>query len=532
MDVNGGVPEPNQEDDPIRMLLEGLLGPEGASEALEAMRSQGFDLSSMEGLSNLGIPLDINELMGQMQFLVAPTPASESMNWKLVEDYSTRHAYRSGDPAVSEEQQEQILQALSIANLWLDGVTDFAAPQTDLAGWSRVDWVRNTLPGWKEICNPVAANASRAMSETIEREIDLAPEHLPEELASLGKTLSNIVPKMAAMAFGSQVSQALTAMAQESLGASDSGFPLTEDVSLALVPTNVAKFSEGLEIPNEEVLQFLAVREAAHGRLLSSVPWLRHDLQLAIIRYAEEIALDGDALTDAARSIDVSNPDSLNEAMAEGVFSVQPTQEQAAALERLETLLALIEGWIEVVTAEAVRDYLPNADALREMMRRRRVGGSGAERLLRQLVGLDMRPRQARNAAKIFTRVKEDGGQQEREALWSHPDRVPSAQALADPNLFFTGDGGEGDTLSEFDADLEKLLAGTLAWDEAVPLEDRAHSGPASSDSATREGDKTVDAQDEDPADKDTADGDTAGGDTTDGDTADGNAGEGDGPDN
>ncbi len=468
--------EPDDEQDPLKRLLEGLLGADGADQAAEAMRAQGFNI---EGLGDFAVPHNISDVLRQMQFLM--NSSTEPVNWRLVEDYSKQHAFQAGDPQLTAPQVQTVKQALSVANLWLDPVTNFTAPGSELAAWTRVNWVEDTLPGWKEICNPIAANASRAMAEVMGDELGMGGG-LPEELQGLGATLNNMMPKMAAMAFGAQVGQALTAMAKDALGASDSGLPLTKDEVAALVPTNVEAFGQGLEIPYEEILQYVAVREAAHDRLFASVPWLRHDLQLAILRYADQIALDPDAIADAARSIDPSDPESVNRAMSGGVFAAEPTEAQAQALARLETLLALIEGWVEVVTAQAVRAYLPSADRLNEMVRRRRVTGSPADTLLRQLVGLDLRPRQARNAAHIFSAATEQGGAEARDGLWAHPDRVPTAQELADPDLFFNPKQEEApEGFSQFDSDLEKLLDGTLGWDDAVPLEDR---GPAKKDSA------------------------------------------------
>ncbi|GAE74888.1 collagen alpha 1(I) chain precursor [Cutibacterium acnes JCM 18918] len=41
-------------------------------------------------------------------------------------------------------------------------------------------------------------------------------------------------------------------------------------------------------------------------------------------------------------------------------------------LQRLETLLALIEGWVDEVTFQVARTWLPSHDQLAEAVRRRR----------------------------------------------------------------------------------------------------------------------------------------------------------------
>ena len=465
MDEQHLTPE-NDRPDPLEQFLSDMLGPEGAREAARAMRSQGFDISQIPGMDN---PQAMSMAMNQFKFMMQSS--TEPVNWRMVEEMSRAQTKRSGDKHVTHPEKTKATLALSTADLWLDPVTAFVLSGAQREAWDRATWISETLPAWKEISNPVAENASRAMEEALGEELSAHATGLPPELAGLASALPSVLPKLASMALAAQIGQALSAMAEESLGAHDAGFPLTQSSVTALVPANIAKFGEGLNIPEEEVAQYLAVRECAHARLFAAVPWLRHNLHVALQRYAEQIAIDPEAIASAAHSIDPSNPESITQAMENGVFASKPSKDQAASLERLETLLALIEGWVEVVTTEATRAYLPNAASLQEMVRRRRVTGSPAEALLTQLVGLELRPREARNAAQIFKKLQDSGGAEARDGAWSHPDKVPTTAHLADPESFFADEVEQSDT--EFEDQLEALLSGTLGWDEGVPEDQR-----------------------------------------------------------
>ncbi len=469
----------DQPEDFLEQLLRGILGPQAAEEAARAMRDQGFSLSS---LGSLASPQAMSQAMSQFKYLMSSS--DDPVNWRMVEDISRQSAYQSGDPRLTASQAQRVRQALSIADLWLDPVTDFTAKAGEREAWTRVDWIDQTIPAWKDIFNPVALNVSRAMTDSLNSESNEDPEFgLPQGLDNLLGSLNQMMPKMAAMSFGAQVGQGLAAMAKESFGTSDAGFPLTASGISALVPTNIAAFSEGLDEDFETVQQYVATREMAHVRLFASVPWLRHDLNLALIRYSEEIAIDTDAIAEAARSIDPSNPESLNDAMAQGVFAVEPTESQERALARLEALLSLIEGWVEVVVTKAVAPYLPSADRLREMIRRRRVTGSPAENLLGELVGLQLRPRQARGAAAIFRKLELEGGDPARDGVWAHPDLVPTPHDLEDPENYRPGSITDPEDTSDFDRDLEALLAGTLGYSEDVPPENRGEDEDTSPES-------------------------------------------------
>jgi putative hydrolase len=137
--------------------------------------------------------------------------------------------------------------------------------------------------------------------------------------------------------------------------------------------------------------------------------------------------------------------------MSSGLFEQQTTDEQRAALERLETLLALIEGWVDLVVAEAVGERLPGADALRETLRRRRASGGPAEQTFATLVGLELRPRRLRAAAELWRVLGEKRGTSGRDTIWAHPDLLPTASDLDDPAGFAEGGDQALDPITEIE---------------------------------------------------------------------------------
>jgi putative hydrolase len=235
----------------------------------------------------------------------------------------------------------------------------------------------------------------------------------------------------------------------------------------ALLPENVEKFTRNLDRPASEVMIFLAAREAAHHRLFTHVPWLKERLVGAVEQYARGIQVDSSRIEELARGIDPSNPAAIQEAMQSGMFEPETTPEQKAALARLETLLALVEGWVDAVVADAVGERLPGAAALRETLRRRRASGGPAEQTFATVVGLELRPRRLRAAAELWQLLGEQRGIEGRDALWEHPDLIPTADDLDDP-AGFVGRSELGDPIAE----LEKLAAregatGTTAREES-----------------------------------------------------------------
>lgn len=224
----------------------------------------------------------------------------------------------------------------------------------------------------------------------------------------------------------------------------------------------MAAFAEGLEQDSEAVTLYLAVRELAHARLFRHARWLRLHMLTAITDYARGIRIDTGHIEELARDLDPSDTAKIQELVSSGALIPPKSPEQEAAHARLETMLALIEGWVDAVTAEAVT-RLPGAEAIAEMVRRRRATGGPAEHAFGTLVGLELRPRRLRDAAAVWRLLAERGGIARRDELWSHPDLLPTAEELDHParlleRLGLAGAEPAQAEPDEFDRELAKLL--------------------------------------------------------------------------
>jgi putative hydrolase len=163
------------------------------------------------------------------------------------------------------------------------------------------------------------------------------------------------------------------------------------------------------------------------------VPWLRGHVLNAVETYAAGIKVNREAVEEAMGRLDPADPESMRELQLEGIFTPDDSPQQRAALGRLETALALVEGWVGHVVDAAAADRLPNLGRLAEAFRRRRAAGGPAEQTFAALVGLELRPRRLREASALWAALTEHRGIEGRDALWGHPDLLPSDEDFADP---------------------------------------------------------------------------------------------------
>ncbi|WP_081240392.1 zinc-dependent metalloprotease [Streptomyces viridosporus] len=352
------------------------------------------------------------------------------VNWDMAKQIARQTVSQgtpggSKDASVGPADRKAVEDAVRLADLWLDDATSLPSGAHTAVAWSRAEWVEATLPAWQELVDPVAERVGNAMGDV-----------LPEEMQAMAGPLIGMMRSMGGAMFGTQIGQAVGVLAGEVVGSSDIGLPLGPAGRAALLPLNIETFGKDLGVSQEEVRLYLALREAAHQRLFAHVPWLRSHLFGAVDGYARGIKVDTAKLEDVVGQFDPQNPEQLQEALQQGMFQPEDTPEQKAALARLETALALVEGWVDAVVHAAAKPRLSSADALRETLRRRRASGGPAEQTFATLIGLELRPRRLRDASRLWASLTDARGVDGRDALWAHPDMLPTATDLDDPDGF------------------------------------------------------------------------------------------------
>lgn len=431
-------------DDEFREMLRRFLAGEGD-----------LDPSKLAGAAGLPTdPLMVARLMGQLQ--KAMNANSDGVDWQLAKDESGRIASQ-GSIRSSAAELDQLRQALNVAALWLDEATSITQLTSEPTLLTRADWARLTLPVWTELAEPVATSIADSLTEVLDQQV-------PEELKSMVANAGQMMRSLGGTLFSLQLGHVVGQLSAEVVSGGDIGIPLLpgrddSDVQAALIPQNLAAFGTGLDIPTDQVQLYLAVRELAHARLFRHARWLRQHLISAITEYARGISIDTERIESLAAEFDPANPESLREALTSGALIPPKTDAQVAALGRLETTLALIEGWVDVVTAQAT-SRLPKADAVAETVRRRRAAGGPAESAFATLVGLELRPRRLREAAVFWQRITEAVGAEARDGVWAHPDLLPVADDIDDPaRIIAVLNGDSGTQPDALDQALSDLLA-------------------------------------------------------------------------
>lgn len=413
----------------------------------------GFGASGPGGAGGLG---DMLNQFGQMLSGMGSSMNSQEGSGPVNYDMAQRIAGQQikGAKKVTADEKKAVEDSVRLADLWLDAATELPSANAKIESWNAEDWLRDTMPAWKRLVTPVAKNMGEAQLNS-----------MPEEAREMMGPLANMMNQMSGMNYGMQLGHSLGDLAKQILSGTDFGLPVAPRGVIALLPPNVQSAAKDLEVSTSDVMVYIAAREAARQRLFKHVPWLVERLFSSVEEYAMGLEIDTSHIEEATRELNLESgdPQAIQEAMEklQGMdLSPRITSRNANATTRVETLIALVEGWVEHVVTEAMGERIPATAALNEAWARRRATGGSAEQAFAKVVGIELGAPKVTAATELWRRATIAVGSEKRDSVWDHPDFLPTAEQLDNPASFIDAllDDAPSDDLDAEFAKLEEEL--------------------------------------------------------------------------
>jgi len=389
----------------------------------EQIQKQFEQLGISGGLAGFGIP----------GFGGSSDAKTEVLPLSTVRDVAKKFATASGSQPIGTKDLTAVDSACEIADIWLNEATVFPATSSTLPrATSRLDWIDATLPGWQATMEPLAAGLSNAISRLLDDAMNSngEAEESPIPVGAIAGLLKSFIGSMIA----TQLGQAIGGISISAVGAHDTGLPILEPARPLLIPENIDRWGADTEIPKSEIYLFHALREGAIARLFEHNPWIVSYIRSAIVEYGAGIKIDLEAIQRQAEEAMSSGESEISIALDAGIFTPEETPSQKIALSKLETVLALVDGWADDVTTVAAGDRLPAITALRELQRRTRATSAPAQQLFKTMLGLEVSPKLSREASAFWSHVRSAKDIAARDNIWS--GILPSATELLAPDLF------------------------------------------------------------------------------------------------
>jgi coenzyme F420 biosynthesis associated uncharacterized protein len=206
---------------------------------------------------------------------------------------------------------------------------------------------------------------------------------------------------------------------------------------LLLVAPNIVEAERKLGADPRDFRLWVCLHEVTHRTQFTAVPWLRGHFLGEVQAFVDASQLDRDQLIDrlrhgvAALADAVRNPDSRA-----SVLDLVQTPAQRAVLDRLTALMTLLEGHAEFVMDGVGPSVVPSVEEIRAKFNRRREAASPIERVIRKLLGIEVKLRQYAEGRKFVHGAVERVGMAGFNLVWQSPLTLPRLSELTDPDAW------------------------------------------------------------------------------------------------
>jgi putative hydrolase len=343
------------------------------------------------------------------------------VNWDLARQIAVSMAAgESPASPIGPSDHADVAEHVRVAELWLTEAAGMPTPShlVEARAATPVDWAEHAPAAFGELIDPIAAKASRAMSES--------PPEAPQE-GMLVQALGQLVP----MFMGIQTGTILGTLARDVTGSHDTGLPTADDAVL-LVLQPIDETAQTYQLERASVRQWVAVRAAAYRLLLEGFPGVRTNFFARYHNYVATLDLDLAQGMERLAQLDLNDPSGLQDALGdEGLFAHQPSPQTAAAAASVTELLALLEAHVDAAVS-TVAPRIGDAGRIAEAFARRSLESAAGRRMLASFLGLEENTAH-RDPPDFVHALVDARGWQALERMWDDPTAMPTAEELADP---------------------------------------------------------------------------------------------------
>ena len=291
---------------------------------------------------------------------------------------------------------------------------------------TRAQWATATLDAYQHLLEPIGNVSNRVEPE--ETTFDPAQ-------AMFGQIMKMIGPVMLSMTAGSMVGN----LARRSLGQYDLPVPRSGS-ELMVVPANIDALADEWSLERSDLRLWVCLTELAHHAVLS-IPHVSQRIDGLLTDYVRGFEADPGALESRLSSLDLANPDSLNDLQSvlgdpEVILGAIQSPAQRALLPQITALVTVIAGYVDWTMDSIGHGLIGSYQRLSEALRRRRVTVDASDRFIERMLGLELGQDQYDRGSGFASGVVERAGTDGLDRLWRSARELPTPAEVDAPGLW------------------------------------------------------------------------------------------------
>jgi coenzyme F420 biosynthesis associated uncharacterized protein len=303
------------------------------------------------------------------------------------------------------------------------------APIPPPEGISRREWVSSNVAVMRKLLDPVLERAGGGLGPL-----------KPAMQLSVGVVLTT------------EIGMVLGYLAQRVLGQYE--LVLLEETDperpprLLFVLPNLGHAVNAFDADETEFMTWVTLHEVTHAVQFGGVPWLQPHLA-GLVR---ELLHSAEVRIETPRKLRLPSVAELkrigNAARHGDIVAILTNDADRETLDRVQGVMALIEGHAEHVMDAVAPELLPSLPSLRESIDRRRKHQSLLSKIIGRLLGMEMKMRQYERGKIFCDEVVAQGGIEALTHAFSSPETLPTLAEIEDPGGWLRRVGRAGEPVT------------------------------------------------------------------------------------
>jgi coenzyme F420 biosynthesis associated uncharacterized protein len=205
---------------------------------------------------------------------------------------------------------------------------------------------------------------------------------------------------------------------------------------LTLIAPNIVAAEQAMKVDPADFRLWVCLHEVTHRTQFAAAPWLHGHVQDQLREFLLASELDTAAVIARLRSALAGVVDVARGRSEISIVELVQTPEQRVVLDRLTGLMSLLEGHADVVMDLAGKHSVPSVEKIRARFENRRRDVGPVAKVLRRLIGIEMKMKQYAEGARFVREVIDEIGMAGLNAVWSGPELLPTGEEIRRPRLW------------------------------------------------------------------------------------------------
>ncbi|WP_159944148.1 MULTISPECIES: zinc-dependent metalloprotease [unclassified Nocardiopsis] len=346
------------------------------------------------------------------------------IDWDVAVNTGVR-LVRPGPQVDLSDARQAVAQLRELSTVAAGHVRDFtgmnplepAGPATIV---DRPGWIRANVDGFRVVIEPVL-------------------EQMGADRLNNGPA-GSLTTAVGSRVTGMQLGAVLSYLAGKVLGQYELFLPPDPDGNLptgrlTLVAPNIVNAEREMDVDARDFRLWVCLHEETHRMQFTATPWLRGYVQELMQELLLSSEMDAGDLIDRLRAAGEAVADAVRGGEGNLITAIQ-SPEQREIMDRVTAVMSLAEGHGDFVMDEVGPEVVPTVATIRARFQKRREAANPVDRILRQLLGMDMKMRQYQEGAAFVSAVVGQVGMSEFNRVWTSRETLPTLAEIRNPTAW------------------------------------------------------------------------------------------------